>query len=237
MIKENIKFTDEFTNKIYEIIKEKNIDGISLFPMLRKENNKLLLGTLIEINNEELFNKNKVVRPKYWVILDENNYNLKEFNETKEKDYMDSNIIPLDKEYDDTFKEEMKKVEKYSIDKKIKYSKYLMEDIKTEIINNQNKILDKIDNTLIVDDKRVDAKDYLIANIEGEINKKVKELVDIVQTNRYSTIIYYYQTLIEEILKEYKETSSINTEKMKLASTILDTYYGKAYGIKYFFNV
>lgn len=238
MIKENIKFCDKITNKIYEIMEDKNIEnGVTLFPMLRKENNKLLLGSLIEINDEELFNKDKVVRPKYWVILDINNYSLIELNKTEEKDYMDSNLIPLDKEFDDTFKKETKNLEKYSISKTIQYRQYLMDDIKNEITTTQNNILNNINNTLIVDDKEVNATDYLIANVEEEINEQVKELVNLITNNKYSAIIYYYQSLIEEILNEYKNTNNINIDKMKLAAQILESYYGEYCGIKYFFNI
>lgn len=238
MIKEATNFCDKITDKIYEIMKENNLEnGILLFPMLRKENDKLLLGTLIETNDEELLETNKVVRPQYWITLDINNYSLIELNKTKEKDYMDSSIIPFDKEFDDTFKEEMKELEKYSIKKNIQYREYLVNDIKDEIINTQKDILDSINNTLIVDNEKVNATDYLIANIEEEINVKVKELVSLITSNKYSAIMYYYQNLIEEILNEYKETNNINTDKMKLASQILETYYGKLYGIKYFYNV
>lgn len=238
MIKENISFSDKITNKIYEIMKQNNLeDGITLFPMLRKENDKLLLGSLIEINNEELFNKDKVIRPKYWIIIDVNDYSLIELNNIEEKDYMDSSIIPFNKEFNDTFKEEMKELEKYSINKNIQYREYLMNDIKNEIINTQSNILDSINNTLIVDNEKVSATDYLIANIEEEINNQVKELVNLITTNKYSSIIYYYQSLIEEILNEYKNANNINIDKMKLASQILESYYGEYCGIKYFFNV
>jgi len=238
MIKENISFSDKITNKIYEIMKQNNLeDGITLFPMLRKENDKLLLGSLIEINDEELFNKNKVVRPKYWIIIDINDYSLIELNKTEDKDYMDSDLIPFNKEFDDTFKEEMKKLDKYSINKNIQYREYLMNDIKNEIINTQSNILDSINNTLIVDNEKISATDYLIANVEEEINNQVKELVNLIITNKYSSIIYYYQSLIEEILNEYKNTNNINIDKMKLASQILESYYGEYCGIKYFFNV
>lgn len=238
MIKENISFSDKITNKIYEIMKQHNLeDGITLFPMLRKENNKLLLGSLIEINDEELFNKDKVVRPKYWIIIDINDYSLIELNKTEEKDYMDSSLIPFNKEFDDTFKEEMKELDKYSINKNIQYREYLMNDIKNEIINTQSNILDSINNTLIVDNEKISATDYLIANVEEEINNQVKELVNLIITNKYSSIIYYYQSLIEEILNEYKNTNNINIDKMELASQILESYYGEHCGIKYFFNV
>lgn len=238
MIKENLKFSDNVTDKIYKIMKENNLEnGVTLFPMLRKEKDKLLLGSLIEINNEELFNKDKVVRPKYWVILDINDYSLVELNKTIDKDYMDTNLIPLEKEYDDIFKKEMKELDKFSIDKKMQYIEYLMGDIKNEILNTQNKMLDNINNTLIVGNEKVSATDYLIANIEEEIDNQVKDLVELIVNNKYSAIIYYYQALIEEILNEYKETNNINIEKIKLASSILGTYYGESYGIKYFFNV
>jgi len=237
MIKENIKFCDEVTNKISKIMDEKGIEGVTLFPMLRKENDKLLLGSLIEENNEDLFKRNKVVRPKYWIVLDNENYSLVELNKTTEKDYMDTNIIPLNKEYEDTFREESKEIEKFTIDKKIQYKEYLMKDIENEITGTHNKILNAVDNTLIVDGEKINATDYLIANVEEEIDKKTKEIVEFIVMNKYSAIIYYYQTLIEEILNEYKDTNTINIDKMKLASTILDTYYGEVYGIKYFFNV
>lgn len=237
MIKENIKFCDEVTSKISKIMDEKGISGVTLFPMLRKENDKLLLGSLIEENNEDLFNRNKVVRPKYWIILDNEDYSLVELNKTFEKDYMDTNIIPLDKEYDDVFMKESKEIDKFTIDKKVQYKEYLMKDIENEISGTHNKILTAIDNTIIVDGKKANAADYLIANTQEEIDNKTKEIVELIVMNKYSAIIYYYQTLIEEILDEYKDTNNINIDKMRLASTILDTYYGEVYGIKYFFNV
>ena len=112
-----------------------------------------------------------------------------------------------------------------------------MNDIKDEIIHSSNNILKRINNKIIVDNEEIDAKDYLIANITEEIEKQVENIISLVVNNKYSAIIYYYQTLIEEILTEYKKTNNINIEKMKLASNILDEYYGEVYGIKYFFNV
>ncbi len=237
MIKENIKFCDEITSKISQIMEEKEIKGVTLFPMLRKDGDKLLLGSLIEENNKELFNRKKVVRPNYWIILDNKDFSLVELNKTEDKDYMDTSIIPLDKEFDDTFREESKKLEKFSIDKKVQYKEYLMKDIANEITNAHNKILNNIDNTLIVDNKKINATEYLLANVEEDIDKKTKEIVEFIVINKYSAIIYYYQTLIEEILNEYNNTNNINVDKMKLASNILDTYYGEVYGIKYFFNI
>ena len=238
MLKENIKFCDEVTIRAVEQIKNKHLGDVCvLFPMLRKENDKLLLGTLVEINDEDQLKRLKKTRPKYWMILDNENYEMLEFNETSKKDYMDPSIIPLDKEYDDTFAKEEKELIKYELDKRAQYTNYLLKDVKDEVINAESNILDAINHTLIVDDKEVCAEDYLIANIEEEIKKEIEELIKLVVNNKYSAIIYYYQTLIEEILKEYKKTKNINIKKMKLASTILSKYYGEVYGIKYFFNV
>ena len=238
MIKENIKFCDEITTKSVEQLKNKNLGNFyTLFPMLRKENDKLLLGTLVEIENEEQQKRGMISRPKYWIILDNDNYNILEFNKTKEKDYMDTNIIPLDKEYEDTFSKEQKELIKYEVNKRLQYNDYFMNDIKDEIIHSSNNILKRINNKIIVDNEKIDAKDYLIANITEEIEKQVENIISLVVNNKYSAIIYYYQTLIEEILTEYKKTNNINIEKMKLASNILDEYYGEVYGIKYFFNV
>lgn len=238
MIKENLNFTDEITNKIYSILKEKNIeDGVTLFPMLRRENDKLLIGSLIEIPNEDLNVRNKVVRPKYWITLDIDNYNLIELNNISEKDYVDTNEFPIDKEYDDMFKEEEKELSKYTTNKNIQYREFLLNDIQNEIVNSQKKIIDSINNKLIIDNEEVSATDYLNSLVINEIEEKINDLVDLIVTNKYSSIIYYYQQLIKEIIDEYKNTFIINNKKMALAATILDSYYGKYCLIKYFFNI
>ncbi len=238
MIKENIKSCQTITRSVTNILREKGMENATcLFPMLRKEEEKLLLGTLIEIQDEELWNRDKVTRPKYWVLLDMNDFSLVELNDTSKKDYMDPNIIPLDKEYDDEFKLESKNVSKFALDKGVRYKEYLMQDIKDEVIHNQKKMLVAINNKLIVDNNIIDAKGYLIANVEEEIDKKVTEIVDLICNEKYSALIYYYQTLIAEIMKEYMTEKTINTEKMKLAANLLDAYYGEVYGIKYFFKL
>lgn len=238
MIKENFTFTDEITNKIYSILKEKNLkDGVTLFPMLRKENDKLLIGTLIEIPNEDLYQKNKVVRPKYWITLDIENYNLIELNNISEKDYVNTNEFPIDKVFDDKFREEQKELSKFTTNKIIQYRNYLLNDLQNEIVNSQKKIIDSINNKLIIDNKEVNATDYLNSIVINEIEKKINDLVDLIVTNKYSSIIYYYQQLIKEIIDEYKNTFIINDKKMELAATILDSYYGKYCCIKYFFNI
>lgn len=238
MIKENLAFTDEITNKIYSILKENNLkDGVTLFPMLRCENDKLLIGSLIEIPNENLNIRNKIVRPKYWITLDIDNYNLIELNNISEKDYVNTNEFPVDKEYDDLFKEEEKELSKYTTNKNIQYRKFLLNDIQNEIVNSQQKIIDSINNKLIIDNEEVNATDYLNSLVIDEIEEKINDLVDLIITNKYSSIIYYYQQLIKEIIDEYKNTFIINNKKMKLAATILDSYYGKYCCIKYFFNV
>ncbi len=238
MIKENLTFTDEITNKIYSILKENNLkDGVTLFPMLRRENDKLLIGSLIEIPNEDLNIRNKVVRPKYWITLDIDNYNLIELNNILEKDYVNTNEFPINQEFDDLFKEEEKELSKYTTNKIIQYRSYLLNDIQNEIVNSQKKIINSINNKLIIDNEEVNATDYLNSIVINEIEEKINDLVDLIVTNKYSSIIYYYQQLIKEIIDEYKNTFIINNKKMALAATILDSYYGKYCCIKYFFNI
>ena len=79
--------------------------------------------------------------------------------------------------------------------------------------------------------------DYLIANIEEEINKKVLELVDLVVKQKYSYINIYYEQLLLNIIKEYKETNIINKEKLYLASKIMYNYYEGILGISNLFNI
>ena len=235
MIKKNIESCDKFVASVNKIMKEKNIDGICLFPMLRKVGDKLLLGTLID-DLGDLAN-DKITRSKYWVLLDMKDYSLIEFNKTSENDYMDTEIIPLDKEFNDVFKEGIKTTQKFALEKEAQYKEYLMNDIKEEILNMHQDKLNMIDNKLIVDNNVISAEDYLISNAFEEINKQVEQLIETITNIRYSSVIYYYQSLIEEIIAEYLDENTINEEKLTLASKILDSYYGESYGIKYFFNI
>ena len=219
-------------------LEEKNItDGITYFPMLRKQNYKLFIGSLIEIYNDDLIERNKVIRPEYWLLLDINDYHLIELNKTTDKDYMDSSIIPQGKEYNNEFKEEQKELSKFSIAKNIQYREYILNDIQSEIVKSQKKITDSINDKLIVDDAEVSATEYLNSILVEEIESRVNDLVELIVTNKYSSIIYYYQQLIKEIIDEYITSNVINDKKMELASKILESYYGKYCGIKYFFNV
>ena len=237
MLKENTKFTNEVVNKIYKIIQNKKIDGVSLFPMLRKEQDKLYLGTLVEEVNPELLKHGKTTRPKYWMLLDINTKELVSFEKTSEKDYMKSNDIPCDKVFDDEFQKTKDKLKQYELDKTVQYKNYLMSDMRKDFITFNQPLLDRIDGTIIVDGDKVSATDYLLANIEEELEEKIKELVGLLFINKYSSIIYYYQTILEEIVKEYQNTNNINMELMNLAMNILDVYYGTNYGIKDFFNI
>lgn len=235
---ERIEFEDQVTNSVLKSLGEIGIENATTyFPMLRVVDGKLYVGTVIDIPNEELQSRKKCVRPRFWAILDINDFHIVELNKTEEKDYMDSNVIAIDEEFDDDFEKKVEALSEFENIKKEQYKKYLYEDINLEITPSKVPIINKIDNKIIVDGQVLSADNYLISQIKEDVENKVDELVEIMTRAKYSEIIYYYVNLVMEIIDEYKKTNTINKEKINLASNIIDEYYGKNYGIKYFFNI
>ena len=133
--------------------------------------------------------------------------------------------------------EEKKQLSKYEIRKKLQYKNYLLEDIKNDNLPIIDELLEKIGNKIEVDGSIVNANDYLMANIEEEIEEKVSELMELVIKQKYNYITIYYEELLKNIIEEYKESNIINKEKMYLASKIMNNYYDGVTNIKEFFNI
>ena len=121
--------------------------------------------------------------------------------------------------------------------KTLEYQEYLMNDIKKDELPIQKKLSKVLNNELEVDEEKVNIQDYIMANIETELKEKVKELVDLLVQSKYSSITFYYETLYNQIIREYKENNVINKEKMALCIEIMNNYYYGVIGIKNFFNI
>ena len=87
-----------------------------------------------------------------------------------------------------------------------------------------------------IDGEKVSINEYLLSNLEDEINEKVKELVDILIQSKYGSITFYYDKLFNQIVDEYKSTSTINIDKMHICIDIMNNYYDGVIGIDNFFN-
>lgn len=224
-------------DKILEIVnKEKNKRGldeyIPLYPMLRVEDNKLYIGVLLSHKEDKMWDIESNLKAEYWVLLDINNLNVIEINKTKDKDYV-TEIINDNKEN----KYNLKELSEYEVRKTLAYQEYLMNDIKMDELPIQKKLSKVLNNELEVDGEKVNIQDYIMANIETELKEKVKELVDLLVQSKYSSITFYYETLYNQIIREYKENNVINKEKMALCIEIMNNYYYGVIGIDNFFNI
>ena len=153
------------------------------------------------------------------------------FNETKTKSFINGEI--KEKEYID----EQKEISKYTVKKTLEYKKYLLDDIKNDKLSIQEKLSNILNNEIIVDDKKVSIDEYLMANIEPEITKKVDELVDLLVQSKYSSITFYYENIINDIVNQYKENKVIDKEEINICTQIMNTYYYGVNAIDNIFNV
>jgi len=224
-------------DRILEIVnEEKNKKGLEdylpLFPMLRVEDNKLYIGVLLSNKEDKIWNMESSLKAEYWVLLDINNLNVIEINKTEDKDYV-IGAINDNKEN----KYNLKELSEYEVRKTLEYQEYLMNDIKMDELPIQKKLARVLNNELEVDGEKVNIQDYIMANIETELKEKVKELVDLLVQSKYSSITFYYETLYNQIVREYKENNILNKDKMLLCIEIMNNYYYGIVGIDNFFNI
>jgi len=224
-------------DKILEIVnEEKNKKGLEeylpLFPMLRVEEGKLFIGVLLSHKEDKIWDIESSLKAEYWALLDIDNLNVIEINKTEDKDYING-IINDNKEN----KFNLKELSEYEVRKTLEYQEYLMNDIKMDELPIQKKLSKVLNNELEVDGEKVNIQDYIMANIETDLKEKVKELVDLLVQSKYSSITFYYETLYNQIIREYKENNIINNEKMNLCIEIMNNYYYGVAGINNFFNL
>ena len=224
-------------DKIIEIVnEEKNKRGledyIPLYPMLRLEDNKLYIGIMLSHQDDKIWDIDSSLKTGYWALLDINSLDVIEINNIEEKNYILDDIIDNKR---NSFV--LKELAEYEVRKKIEYQEYLMNDIKMDELPIQKKLARVLNNELEVDGEKVNIQDYIMANIETELKEKVKELVDLLVQSKYSSITFYYETLYNQIVREYKENNILNKDKMLLCIEIMNNYYYGIVGIDNFFNI
>ena len=204
---------------------------ISLYPMFRTINNKLYVTILLINDNDNIWDIKNIVKPSYWILLDIKSKEIIEFNKTTEKDYVLGSIIPKS---NNNMQQE---ISKYVVEKKQQYKNYLIEDIKNNEIPIQKKLSTMLNNEVEVDKEKVDISEYLIANLDENITKKINELVDLLVESKYNSLTIYYCNLFNQIVKEYIENNNINKEKIRLCIEIMNNYYDALNDINNLFNI
>ena len=204
---------------------------IRLYPMLRVENNKLYVGVMITAEDDNVWSNTAQVKPEYWVLIDIDTNNILEFNKTSDKDFVIGSLIP--KNIDNKQQE----LSKYTVEKTLQYKNYLINDIKNEELPLQKKLSSILGKEIEIDNEKVNINDYLLSNLEEDITTKVNELIDILIQSKYGSITFYYDNLYSQIINEYKNTGTINSDKIKLCMEIMNNYYDGVIGIDNFFNL
>ena len=203
---------------------------IPLYPMLRVIDGKLYISVMLVNENDSVWNKNSNIKPEYWVLIDINTNTILEFNKTDEKDFVDGELI---------LKEITKseEISKYMVNKTIQYRQYLLDDIKNDQLPIQKRLSDVLNNELDIDGEKVNANEYIMANIESDIKEKVNELVDLIIASKYNSITFYYDNLFNQIIDIYNKQDIIDEEKIKLCIDVMNNYYDGIAGIDNLFNI
>ena len=219
--------------KIVNEEKEKRglTDYLPLYPMFRKEDNKLYIGVMLTKKCDNVWSDDEEIKPEYWVLIDIQNENIIAFNKTKELDFVINDPIPKNKN------NKTKEISKYTVKKTLEYENYLLNDIKNEELPIQKKISNILGKSIKINEEDININDYLLANFEEEIKGKIKELVEILIRSKYTSITYYYDSLFNDIINEYKKDNIVNNDKIKLLIEIMNNYYDGVIYIDNFFNI
>lgn len=222
---------DTYLSLVNEAKKEKGLnDYTPLYPMLRVEEGKLYIAVLLVKETDNIWDRKEACKAHYWVLIDIDQKKIVEFNKTEEKDYVGEQIINLE------LNDHKKEMSMYFVDKALKYKEYLMNDIKNDYLPIQNKVMDVL-KEIEIDGEKVNFKDYLYANIESKISDKINELVDVVMKEKYHSIIVLYESLMNQIITDYKSKKEFDKQEILLCVEIMSNYYEGIIGIDHLFNL
>lgn len=222
---------DTYLSLVNEAKKEKGLnDYTPLYPMLRVEEGKLYIAVLLVKENDNIWDHKEACKAHYWVLIDIDQKKIVEFNKTEEKDYVGEQVINLE------LNDHKKEMSMYFVDKALKYKEYLMNDIKNDYLPIQNKVMDVL-KEIEIDGEKVNFKDYLYANIESKISDKINELVDVVMKEKYHSIIVLYESLMNQIITDYKSKKEFDKQEILLCVEIMSNYYEGVMGIDHLFNL
>lgn len=222
---------DTYLSLVNEAKKEKGLnDYTPLYPMLRVEEGKLYIAVLLVKETDNIWDRKEACKAHYWVLIDIDQKKIVEFNKTEEKDYVGEQVINLE------LNDHKKEMSMYFVDKALKYKEYLMNDIKNDYLPIQNKVMDVL-KEIEIDGEKVHFKDYLYANIESKISDKINELVDVVMKEKYHSMIVLYESLMNQIITDYKSKKEFDKQEILLCVEIMSNYYEGIIGIDHLFNL
>lgn len=223
---------DKYLDIVNEEKNKRGLDNyIPLYPMLRNCDGKLYVCVVLTKENDNVWELSGNVKPEYWILIDAQNDEIVEFNKTEDKDFVIGNLISKN------ISNKQKEISKYTVEKTLQYKNYLIEDIKNEKLPLQKKLSTILGDETKINGEIVNINDYLLSNLEEDIKTKINDLVDILIHSKYGSITFYYDNLFNQIVSNYKNNKTIDTDKMRLCIEIMNDYYDGVIGIDNIFNV
>lgn len=228
--------TDLYLDKYLDIANEEKLKNgldkyIPLYPMLRVVDDKLCVAVILTHEDDNVWKFENKVKPEYWMLIDIKNEKVIEFNKTSEKDFANGELIPKNVE------NKSKEISKYSVEKTLQYKEYIENDIKNFELPLQKKLSKILGDEIDIDGEKVNINDYLFANLDADIKKKVDELVDLLIWSKYGSITFYYDILFKQVIHKYLNESIIDKDKITLCIEIMNNYYDGVVGINNLFNI
>lgn len=223
---------DKYLNIANNAKKERGMDNyIPLYPMLRKQDDKLYVGILLSSEDDSVWESDSKTKIKNWILIDIGDSSIVEFNNVDDKDYVNGDVYPK------TNEENQKEISKYKVKKILDYKNYLIDDIKNEKIPFQERLSKLLGDKMYINGEYVDINEYLLSNLEDEINGKINELVELLIISKFGSLTAYYDILLKNIIDEYNSNKEIDNDKLKLCVEVMDEYYKGVIGIGNFFNI
>ncbi len=223
---------DKYLNIVNEEKIKRGLDNYApLFPLLRKEENKLYIGTLLTTDDDNVWEKGSNVKGSYWILIDPVSEKIVEFNKTEDRDFVIGDVIPKDIEDD------QKEISKYTVKKVLEYKEYFLNDIINEELPLQKRLSNLLGTEIEVEGEKVSINDYIISCYEDNIKKHIDDFVKTLIGYKYGSYVEYYAILFNNIIDAYKKGKAIDIEKMKLCAEIMNNYYNGVTYIDNFFNI
>ena len=189
---------EEYINIANKYSKEKiNKNCVIFEPLFRFEENILYLSYMIlDYNNE---NESEIIRPTHYILQNIYTGNIEKVYNCKEHDFVDKNILPNNKIYNNSGSTVLYDIENYIMKSLNKWKKQIKEEINNKFVSDLYK--EKI---MIFNSKNISSNEYINENIDDIIKNIENELFRHFENDINNGVENYKNYLFNSIKNKYQ---------------------------------
>ena len=186
-------------------------------PIFRLEENTLYLSYMISDYNND--NESKIIRPTHYILQNIYTGKIEKVHNCKEHDFVDKNILPNNKIYNNSGSTVLYDIENYIMKSLNKWKRQIKEEIKNKFISDLYN--EKI---MIFNSKNMSSNEYIKENIDDIIKNIENELFRHFENDINNGVENYKNYLFNSIKNKY-QNNIVDKETIKTYTNLIKYLY------------